>query len=183
MAQAELTLKQFAAEVERAGVDLDRLDFRRPLAVCAQLVRSATLDNFAGAHDPEGIPWLPLKRRRGQPLRDRGLLMAAATSGAAVTITSHTLTYRLVAANVLEYAGIHNAGGRIQVPERSRSKPWVFEGTGGEVIFTRRIRAHTVTIPRRQFLGFGPSLVEKIDRVLAEFVAQKVAALGQGGTP
>lgn len=183
-AAVSMTLEQLSQSVSSMAADLARVSFEKPLKICRMLIAADTKDNFAGGHDPDRNPWAPLNspraRRKGQrggsdkPLRDRGILQSASTSGAQAEITPTSLTYRVSAGNVLEYAGTHQYGAVISKPERRRSKPWVFRTGGGDLVFTRRIRAHTIVVPQRQFLGIGARLQARIEGVLAEFVASQI---------
>ena len=69
-------------------------------------------------------------------------------------------------------AALHQEGGTLFLPERRRvsgQKPWVFPGRDGRTVFTRRLKAHAVTIPARPFVGIGPTLAHRFARVLAEY--------------
>jgi phage virion morphogenesis protein len=74
-------------------------------ALMAQLGRalhSNTLMNFRRGTEPDGTPWLPLKTRRGQPLRDTGRLMRS------ITWEANDDT-AVIGTNVI-YARAHNFG-------------------------------------------------------------------------
>ena len=170
MAFAETySLDELASWAGQQAKDVDNTDFTKPLKICRLLIDADTKQNFAGSHDPNGAPWLPLKHRQGRPLRDKGLLMAASTTGLVETMTRQTL----VLTNNLEYAGAHQRGVTIRRPERKRPyplTPWVFE-VDGYTVFTRKIRAHDIKIPARPFLGVGERLADKMARAFAEFFA------------
>lgn len=187
MASETLTLEAFGELMKAKANQLGkRLDATRPLKVIATLIKADTLENFQGSHDPDRNPWAPLKnprpKRKGQqagtdkPLMDRGILRTASTSGATIEITPSGLTYSVSAANVLDYADTHQRGRTIRQPARKRVKPWVFPaGAGGGFVFTRKIKAHDVKIPQRQFLGFGTPLLGKIDDVLGDWLEGQAA--------
>ena len=65
---------------------------------------------FRAGKAPDGTPWLPLKTRRGQPLRDTGRLQRSITWEA----NEHTAT---IGTNVI-YARAHNAGVEGKLPQR-----------------------------------------------------------------
>jgi phage virion morphogenesis protein len=65
-------------------------------------VHSDTLLRFRAAKAPDGTPWLPLKTRRGQPLRDTGRLQRSITWEA-------TDTQATIGTNVA-YGAAHNFG-------------------------------------------------------------------------
>lgn len=86
--------------------------------------------------DPWGTPWLPLKLRKGQPLRDTGRLNRSITSTAdqsGVTVGTN-----------LFYAPTQQFGATI-VPVKA--KRLVFNGPNGVVIFAKK-----VVVPPRPFM-------------------------------
>lgn len=86
--------------------------------------------------DPWGSPWLALKFRKGQPLRDTGRLQRSITSSA--DSTGVTVGTNLV------YAPTHQFGATI-VP---KNKPWlVFKGPNGRLVFAKK-----VVVPARPFM-------------------------------
>ena len=81
----------------------------------------------------------------------------------------------------VEYAGIHQFGGKIKKPERRRGKgekPWVFTGQDGSTVFTKKIRAHEINIPARPFIGTNDQLLEDISDLLAEEVIRQLGGPG-----
>lgn len=85
--------------------------------------------------DPWGNPWLALKLRKGQPLRDTRRLQASITSNPdqkGVTIGTNVL-----------YARTHQHGATI-VPVKA--KRLVFPGPNGKLIFAKK-----VVVPARPF--------------------------------
>ena len=184
MVSETLTLDGFNELCKQYAARLGTADLTMPLKTVAMLVKADTIENFQGSHDPDGNPWLPLKRPRpkgkGQkagtdkPLMDRGILRTASTSGATVETTRTGMVYRVTGGNTLDYAAAHQRGLTTTKPARTRSKPWVFQA-GGQTIFTRRIRAHTVRIPQRQFVGFGKVLTTKIDDVMIDWLEEQTA--------
>ncbi len=123
------------------------------------MVKSAS-DNFHAESGPDGTPWTPLKpatirahaknfRSALSILRDRGLL--------AGSIKFEVEADRLRVGAVTPCAAIHQLGGTIQKAEAKRRVAGRRFATrderpdGAEV----PIRAHTITIPARPFLGLG----------------------------
>lgn len=174
-AALQMSLDQFASFCEAKAKAFQQTDLRKPLTAIKVLLIADVRDNFHGSHAPDGTAWLPLKnpsKRRGgasaKPLRDTGLLMASVTAqgrGHVERIGEH----ELVLGTNLDYAAVHQFGATIFFPERRRRKPWVFE-SGGRKVFTRRIRAHTVTIPARPFLGFSERAINRIGLIFAEWM-------------
>jgi phage gpG-like protein len=124
--------------------------------VLRQLALSGVKEHFATSVGPDGVAYPGLVSRAGVPLRDKGLLMASVReAGAAPGLT-------LLSA--LRYAAAQQYGATIRQPERRRGrgeKPWVFQGRSGTV-FTRHIRAHTIVLPARPFLGIGAATAAKM---------------------
>jgi phage virion morphogenesis protein len=73
-------------------------------------LHSDTMLNFRNSRSPDGTPWLPLKHRQGQPLRDTGRLQRS------ITWTSNHNT-ATVGTNVI-YARAHNDGIPGKLPQR-----------------------------------------------------------------
>lgn len=181
-AAMEMTLDDLARFLEGRASALARIDLSKPMKVILQLAKSSIKDNFAGSHAPDGTPWLPLARpRQGKrhrnstplPLRDTGLLMASVTASGPHHV-ERTDDHSMQVGTNLEYAAIQNFGGTVNHPERTRAKPWVFTNGQGQTIFTRRIKAHSVTIPARPFLGWSPKLVEQTADILSEAIGEKL---------
>lgn len=87
--------------------------------------------------DPWGTPWLPLKIRKGQPLRDTGRLQRSIS----FTATDDGVS---VGTN-LRQAALQQFGGTI-VPKPG-NKRLVFKGPAGTVIFAKK-----VVVPARPFM-------------------------------
>lgn len=164
-----MDLDQFQDYARQAGKDLESLDYTKPLKASKLIIVGDIRENFAGSHSPEGAPWAPLKHREGQPLRDKGLLMAASTTALAESNDGH----RLVLTNNLEYAAVHQYGHTFHKPERTRGKgekPWVFVSKEGKAIFTRKIKEHDVTVPARPYMGISDGAADRIGLVFGEYV-------------
>lgn len=169
MAGASLTLDDLQSWLAARAAAVAGADFSKPLKTVRLLVIADIKSNFAGSHAPDGTPWAPLKWRAGQPLRDTGLLMASVTGTGANSISEVT-SRGLRIGSSLDYAAIQNYGGTIAFPARSREKPWVFKAADGRSVFTRKIAAHSVTIPARTFLGISTRAQGQIGGVLNRFV-------------
>ncbi len=179
----ELSLEEFADALDRkASKKLS--NFTKPLKVCRQLAVSDMLSNFAEGHDPDGQPWLPLKRPRAnskggdRPLQDTGILRGSVTGNGPGHVETMTATSLTIGSN-LDYAGIHNYGGTVHLPERRRGrgqKPYVFR-IGDLTIFTRRIRAVDILIPQRRFVGIGAKLAGDFSDVFADHMGKELLDL------
>src|SRR5262245_59236070 len=136
-------------------------------------------EHFASGIGPDGRPWKPPVARSGKPLLSSGQLVGSVREAGAVP------SLRLVSA--LIYAPVHQYSAVIHKPERRRGvgeKPWVFQGREG-IVFPRHIRAHTVFIPARPFLGISTATAAKMGAAaekialrptLAELVREKPSA-------
>lgn len=146
----ELNLEDVEAFLGREAEAIARLDFTKPLKICAVLVKADVKENFQGSHDPQGLPWKPLKRpRRGKrhkgstpkPLLDTGLLQASITANGQKHIEEVTST-SLTVGSSLDRAAWQNNGTR--------------------------------TIPAREFAGFSDRALDMIDDVMAEFLEDQL---------
>lgn len=70
-----------------------------------------------------------------------------------VTETASSITARLFSAGDVKYAGIHEFGGTINIPEIRPVNALALKfSVGGQEIFRKFARAHTVTMPERSFM-------------------------------
>lgn len=140
--------------------------FRR----AAKIMLESVKHNF----DLEGRPkWKPRARatvagyltegkRFGKLLRVSGKLFRSIKS----MYSSRSASVRSVG---VKYAGIHEFGGTVEIPEirPTRARALRFWSPQG-IVFTRRVRAHSVHIPARPFLLIQE---EDMDRIVDEFAA------------
>ena len=83
---------------------------RTLMARIGRAVHADTLMRFRAGKAPDGTPWLPLKTRQGQPLRDTGRLQRSITwesNDDTATIGTHVV-----------YAAAHNFGVPGKLPRR-----------------------------------------------------------------
>jgi phage gpG-like protein len=83
-----------------------------------QMLASDSRENFASSSDPDAKPWRPLKRRKGKPLLDRGVLRGSVTTKAEGP--------RVIQGSAQPYASFHQRGTR-RIPRRR------FLGAGARV--------------------------------------------------
>ncbi len=118
MAVRELQLDELADYLKGLGLPLERIDWTRPLNVSAQLLASATKENFDRGIDPDGRPWAPLAhtRPRGDsiPLRKDGLLMASASARGAKGHIEELGHASLIFGTNLDYANLQQEGGTVR---------------------------------------------------------------------
>lgn len=129
-----------------------QLDGLRPLLedVKGRLLLSVQ-QNFTAGGRPRN--WTPLAastlaNRRGTSariLRDTGRLQNS--------ITGRIENRRVIVGTNVVYARIHQEGGTVRVPEiRARPGKVLRFVVGGQVVYARRVSAHTVRIPARPYL-------------------------------
>ncbi len=117
-------------------------------ATIGVILSADTKENFAGSHDPDGLPWQPLRKPRrnsrgkDKPLVDWGVLMQNAAA----------------AAGVAEVVGIPG-GIRIEIDAGS-----IFGHDG--TVRGQWHRLGTRTIPAREFLGVSADAAEAIGEVV-----------------
>ena len=109
MPSASITLYQ--GDVDAINDKLGNLHNQAQLMKrIGRAMHSNTLMNFKRGHEPNGTPWLPLKIRKGQPLRDTGRLMRSITWES----NHNTAT---IGTNVI-YGAAHNFGIPGKLPAR-----------------------------------------------------------------
>ncbi len=176
----EMSLEQFAARCNGSAAALASLDLSREMKVIAIMARADMVENFQGSHGPDGTPWPPLARPRAnskgadKPLLDTGILQASVTAAAGKGHVETITARSMKTGSNLDYAAVHQYGHTFLRPEKTRGKPWVFSGANGQIVFTRRIRAHQQTVPPRPFAGWSARLLAKVDRVLGERLEKSV---------
>lgn len=108
---------------------------------------------FKAGQSPWGLPWQPLKRRSGQPLRDTGLLNRSV--GKSVDATGVTIGTNLA------YARIHQFGGG---PVKAHTR-LVKQAFGRKLKFPvwANVKAHDANIPPRPFLPLSKAGVNMPD--------------------
>ena len=90
--------------------------------------------------DPWSQPWMKLKYRQGQPLRDSGRLQRSIVSQADATGVT-------IGTNIA-YARVHQNGADI----KAKNKPYlVFPGPGGKLVFAKQVH-----VPARRFMPLRP---------------------------
>jgi phage gpG-like protein len=116
----------------------------------------AVSENFEGAHDPFGAPWLPSLRAKtegGKTLTDHGIL--------ANSIESQADADRVEIGTNMIYARIHNDGGVI------RGNPYLRFAIPGGGFAT----VESVTMPKRQFLGWGRAALDEVQAQVEDWLA------------
>ncbi len=152
--------RQAMAAIER--LTAVRFQVMKPIGLAlVQVVQ----ERFRDERDPFGQPWAPLSPayaavKRGNHILTRsGLLMRSITFRASVDEVA-------VGSNRV-YAAIHQFGGTI-VPKNG--KALVFR------LGSRVVRAKSVTIPQRPYLGFGPADRRAVLQVLEAAVQSALEA-------
>lgn len=134
---AVIAVEVLAGEVQRRLASMQKAaqDTRPAFQAIGRVITTRIKMGFRISRSPAGAPWLPLRSRIGQPLRDTGRLQRSIGYRAQANET--------VIGTNLKYAPIHQFGGTI----RPRNKPFlVFKTRDGYV------RARKVTIPARPFM-------------------------------
>ncbi len=171
-----LTLDELADWAGQTAVNLRDPQFRKPLEACKRLLANAFKQNFAGQHDPAGNPWPPLKH---PPYEGKAILWTTGhlmqSTGAGEGHVEELSKDELIFGTNLVYAAIQQYGGTINLPERkaptSRGKSvFAFPGPDGKTIFTKRIRATSVTIPPRPFIGVSEDLANQIGEEFSKWL-------------
>ena len=180
MFKQEMTLEEHISDCDRRAADMRTLDFRPPLEQCKYDLAEATKENFVRAQGPDGKAWAPLKRPREDgrthPLWKTGRLAASTGVGGEGHVERIEALWLIYGTNLF-YAAAHQYGHTWSVPTRYRlphQKPWVFKGADGKLVFTRKIKAHSWTVPARPFMGIGPKLQERFNERFRNFMLQRM---------
>jgi phage gpG-like protein len=159
------SLSTLASDLTALAADIRGLE-SQVLPAVAYEMQTQVKRNLLSSTDIDGAPFKPLADGSGR----RPLLKSLALLNSVISYVNGNAAVVEVKA---EYAAIQNRGGTINKPERRRSgkeKPWVWMGKVGQTIFSRHIRAHTITIPRRQFIGPSERMIEGCIGVILRFL-------------
>ncbi len=149
------------------------MDNRQPFyAAVGERLLASTSTRFKTQTDPQGIPWAQLAPRTIKQRQARGQLpltilrsnskgMAGSSLAGSINYTASAEDVRIGSPKV--YAAIHQLGGTIQKPESTRymvgRRFAKRDKEGGKDV---KIRAHTITIPARPYIGISPADEEGI---------------------
>lgn len=167
----ELNTAETQAELQAM---IERMDNRRPFfAAVGQLLADSARARFQAEAGPDGKPWTPLRPRTIKARLKRGqtpiTILRSNTKGRSGSTLSGSINFAATDDEVrigspVHYAAIHQLGGTINKPAGTR---WMVGrrfarradgGDGREVA----IKAHTITIPARPFLGVSKEDEEDI---------------------
>ena len=128
-------------------------------------ILSSTSGRFEAESDPDGKPWAPLAPRTIKQRQKRGQLpltiLRSNSKGKAGSSLAGSINYIATADEVrvgspVEYAAIHQLGGTIEKKEGTRymaGRRFAKRDVEGGKDVT--IKAHTITIPARAFIGIS----------------------------
>lgn len=136
---SKITVKLNAAgaNAKLAALSKATTDMRPVFETVGRVLVNRIRLGFKLGIDPWGSPWLALKLRKGQPLRDTGILQRSIVSRADADGVT-------VGTKQMPRAAVHQYGATI-VPKKA--KRLVFPGPGGKLIFAKK-----VVVPARPFL-------------------------------
>lgn len=131
---------------------------------------ASTKRRFADEKDPAGVPWKDLNPLYKLTKKGAGKLRGESGNLSRILYQAAETSVEIGSNEV--YARIHQEGGKI-VPKNAAAL--VFS-MGGQTF-----RVKSVTIPRRQFLGFSEADIEEIRAIIEDHF--ELAMEGNGGAP
>lgn len=162
-------------EDEKARATIARLIelMSRPIGFyknVGEYLLNSTRDNFQREQDPYGDSWTPLKektiqRRERDGLTPITILRARGRLAGSINIQASDEEVRI--GSPVEYAAIHQLGGDIEMPERTQTIYQHYDAKSDTLDQTFRrksrsnfardvtVKAHTVSIPARPYLGIS----------------------------
>lgn len=153
---------------------IERMDNRRPFfAAVGQALTDSARARFQAQAGPDGKPWTPLRPRTIKAREKRGqtpiTILRSNSKGRSGSPLSGSINFAATDEEVrigspVVHAAIHQLGGTISKPAGTR---WMVgrrfarrsEGDGGRDV---AIKAHTITIPARPYLGVSKEDEEDI---------------------
>lgn len=153
-----------------------RADNVRPaMQVIAQDMLKEVQLNFRGEKTPDNEKWKPSQRalrESGKTLSDTGRLKKS-ISGKFDGLSA------AVGTNV-EYAAIHQFGGTFEIRERSQYQSMSYNKKTGKLMMAKKsksnikfgitIRAHSVNIPDRKYLGINYVQRRRYERIISNYL-------------
>jgi phage gpG-like protein len=152
------------------------------LVAVAEWLRFDIRQAFEKQSSPEGVPWKPLtaayaaKKKGGLRILElTGALFASADRSVAISGN------QVSASSSLPYAGIHQFGGTIHIPDIFPKKAKaLFFMAGGKNVFAKKVKAHNVTMPARPFLPSPEFAGKEAAMVVDETIADIIKKAGAG---
>lgn len=156
-------------------------DMSGAMDAIGQMMTTSTRHRFEMGIDPDGSPWPPSVRalaEGGQTLVDRGHLRDSVTHEGSVSSGRHSVRH----GTNRVYARIHQLGGEIKRQARIQTIYRSYNSRTGALSrrFVKRGRsnfatdhavgAHTVTQPRRSFLGLSSDDKHQAGEILAGWI-------------
>ena len=167
-----MTPEQFLQELQRNERQL-RQAFERtiPLKVSVAMEEFAKENFRQGGFVDNGLtPWKRTMRQSFGTGEDALRTPLLSRERNLMNSVQHRYTpYKATVFNNLEYADIHNQGGRIQVTERMRKFFWAkFYETKSEMykILALKPVGSYINIPKRQFIGSSATLNATIEGII-----------------
>lgn len=167
-----MTPEQFLHENQRIERELQHAFERTiPLKLSVAMEEFAK-DNFrrAGFEDNGLTPWKTTLRQSLGKGEDALRTPLLSRESKLMNSVQHRYTpYKATVFNNLEYADIHNQGGRIQVTERMHKFFWgKYDETKSEMykILALKPVGSFITIPKRQFIGNSATLNATIEGII-----------------
>ncbi|TKI08657.1 phage virion morphogenesis protein [Martelella alba] len=161
------------------GELINKLEHRQPLMrELAGLMWDAVEENFAQQGRPKWMGWSPRYAKRrgpGQILQRSGRL--------ATSIMPYSDNdWAMVGTNVV-YAGIHNNGGKINIPARSQKAYYKNDKEGKRINrFAKKdgadhstwhtLPSYTINMPRREFMRLTETDVEDMEEKAQDYFSQ-----------
>ena len=167
-----MTPEQFLHDLQRNERELQHAFERTiPLKVSVAMEEFAK-DNFrrAGFEDNGLTPWRTTMRQSLGTGEDALRTPLLSRERNLMNSVQHRYTpYKATVFNDLEYADIHNQGGRIQVTERMRKFFWAkfyeTKSTMYKILALKPVGSF-ITIPKRQFIGSSATLNATIEGII-----------------
>lgn len=169
-----LTLTNNSAALSALIVRLKKLGGAQAMSALAGRLapqaRDLVVSTFDRSSSPDGVPWAPLRHRKGQPLVKTGKLKASIK-------TTHNSKGFVVSARV-PYAAVHQFGGGTKARNQARTKGGRFKknaraANAKRVVFVSRIGA--TTIPARPFFpgaSLPPAWRERFTTTTLQFMKE-----------
>jgi phage virion morphogenesis protein len=125
---------------------------------------ASTRQRFRDGRDPDGQAWAALNPLYAQTKKGPRILVGQTRSLSEIVWQLAGSTSVEIGSNVV-YARIHNEGGKI-VPKNA---PALIFSMGGQTF-----KVKSVTIPKRQFLGFSERDIQAIHDIITDHLAMAI---------
>jgi len=163
----EITISVDARRVQAALDEaVDDRAVEKALGALGRVIKTRIQLGFKQGRSPYGVPWKPLKLRRGQPLVDTGRLRSS--------ITSKVIGREAIIGTNVQYARTHQFGAVI-LPKSGKYLRVPFRGSAAGESPASFLFLRKATVPARPFMPINPAGQVELPPAMAKSALEAMA--------